>query len=132
MTRTIPLVEYLVLDGDTPHLVARACDGCGARFLDRRNGCGRCGGTSFSPQVLANEGRIRSFCIVQRAAPGVPVPFVSTVVDLDDGAVVKANLVGVEPEPKTIELGTRVRLVTYVAGTDDEGTEAVAFGYQPA
>jgi len=51
------------------------------------------------------------------------------VVELDGGGVIKANLVGVEPDPKAVRLGGRVHLTTFVAGTDDVGTEAVAFGY---
>jgi uncharacterized protein len=43
--------------------------------------------------------------------------------------VIKANLVDVDPDPKAIHLGGRVHLTTFVAGTDDDGTEAVAFGY---
>ena len=69
---------------------------------------------------------------MHRAAPGVPTPYVSVVVDLDGGGVVKANLVNVEPDPDHVRFGMPVRLTTYVAGTDDEGTEAVAFAYEPA
>ena len=68
---------------------------------------------------------------MSRAAPGVPTPYVSAVVDLDGGGVVKANIVDVDPDPAKIELGMPVRLTTFVAGTDDEGTEAVAFGFAP-
>ena len=41
---------------------------------------------------LATTGVVRSFTIIHRAAPGVPVPYVSSVVELDGGGVVKANL----------------------------------------
>ena len=74
---------------------------------------------------------VRSFAIVHQASPGVPVPYVSTVVDLDGGGQVKANIVNVEPEPDKVSLGMKVQLTTFVAGTDDEGTEAVAFGFEP-
>ena len=67
-----------------------------------------------------------------RPRPGVPVPYVSSVVDLDGGGDVKANVVNVEPDPEHVKLGMKVRLTTFVAGTDDEGTEAVAFGFEPA
>jgi uncharacterized OB-fold protein len=62
----------------------------------------------------------------------VKVPYVSAIVDLDGGGVVKANLVGVEPDPGQVQLGMRVRLTTFGVGTDSEGVEAVGFGYQPA
>ena len=65
------------------------------------------------------------------AAPGVPVPFVAAVVDCD-GTSVRANLINVEPDPEHIRLGMSVRLATYSLGTDDAGTEAIGFGFEPA
>jgi hypothetical protein len=44
---------------------------------------------------------------------------------------VKANLVNVDPDPERVRLGMNVRLTTWVAGTDDDGTEAIAFGFEP-
>jgi uncharacterized OB-fold protein len=81
---------------------------------------------------LANTGRVRTFTIVHRAAPGVPTPYVSAVVDLEGGGSVKANLLNVEPDPAHVQFGMPVRLTTFVAGTDDNGTEAIAFAYEPA
>ena len=124
------MVGYLVLDPGDEHLVTNACTECGALYFDRRNACARCGKTSFAPKRLANEGSLRAFTIVHRAAPGVPTPYVSAVVDLEGGGVVKANLVNVDPDPDNIKLGMPVRLTTFVAGTDDEGNEAIAFGYE--
>ena len=130
MAAQIPMVDYLVL-GDDPHLEANKCDGCGAFYFDRRNSCARCEGRSFSKQALDSTGTVRAFSIVQRAAKGVPAPYVSAVVDLDGGGQVKSNVIGVEPTPDNVKPGMKVRLDTYVAATDDEGTEAVAFGYTP-
>jgi len=70
--------------------------------------------------------------IVHRAVPGVPTPYVSAIVDLSGGGVVKANLLNVEPSPDKVRFGMDVRLTTAVAGVDDEGAEAVQFGYEPA
>lgn len=129
--KRIPVVDYLVLDGD-PHLVANACGACGALFFDRRNACARCGKTEFDKKPLATTGILRSFTIIQRAAPGVPVPYVSSVVELDGGGVVKANLVDAGTEPDKIELGMPVKMTTFPCGRDEEGTEAIAFGFTPA
>jgi uncharacterized protein len=125
------VVDYLVL-GDSPHLEANACTSCGALYFDRRNACAKCSATSFQRQALATTGVLRSFTIIHRAAPNVPVPYVSTVVELDGGGVVKANLMDAGSDPEKIELGMPVRLTTFVCGKDDEGTEAVAFGFTPA
>lgn len=125
----VPLVEYLIL-GDDPHLEAWECTQCQARFFDRRNACAACSGSEFKRVRVANEGTVRTFTIVTFAAPGVPVPFVSSVVDCD-GTPVRANIVNVEPTPEKISLGMRVRLATFPIGTDDDGVEAVGFGYEP-
>ena len=129
--RRVPVVDYLVLDDESPHLVAKSCTGCGALFFDRRNACASCGGRSFTERALETTGTVRAFTIVKRAAPGVPVPYVSSVVDLDGGGVVKANIKDVEPDPEHLRLGMKVRLSTFACGTDAEGTEAVAFGFVP-
>jgi uncharacterized OB-fold protein len=123
------LVDYLVL-GDDPHLVAHECTSCGARFFDRRNACAACGGTGFDTVRVASEGEVRAFTIVSMAAPGIPVPFVASVVDCD-GTSVRANLVNVEPDPDHVSLGMKVRLTTVPLGTDSAGTEAIGFGFEP-
>jgi uncharacterized OB-fold protein len=126
----VPLVSYLVL-GDRPHLVAHQCTSCGARFFDRRNACASCFGTSFEPADIATEGEVRAFTIVTFAAPGVPVPFVSAIVDCG-GTSVRGNLVDVEATPDNIELGMKVKLTTYSIGADSTGTEAINYGFAPA
>jgi uncharacterized protein len=124
------MVDYLVLGGE-PHLVANECKECGALFFDRRNACAHCGNRTFTSRDLATTGVVRSFSIIHQAAPGVPVPYVSSVVDLDGGGSVKANVVEIDPDPDHVKLGLKVKLTTWVAGTDDDGTEAVAFGFVP-
>ena len=131
MANQIPIVSYLVLDDGDPYLQANECEKCGALFFERHNACAHCANRTFTKRKLATTGVVRSFAIVQQAAPGIPVPYVSSVVDLDGGGDVKANIVNVEPEPEKISLGMKVKLTTFVAGTDDEGTEAVVFGFEP-
>ena len=50
----VPLVDYLVLDGE-PHLVAHECTACGARYFDRRNACASCFGTDFRKADVPTE-----------------------------------------------------------------------------
>lgn len=127
----VPHVDYLVLDGPQgAHLVARECTACGARFFDRRNACAACFGTEFRMVPVATEGVLRTFTIVSLAAPGVPVPFVAGVVDCD-GTSVRGNVINVEPDADHVHLGMRVRLATYSLGVDDQGTEAIGFGFEP-
>jgi uncharacterized protein len=130
MTQQIPLVEYLVL-GDQPHLVAQECTSCGARYFDRRNACAACFESSFRPVQVATDGTVETFTIVAHAAPGIPVPFVAAVVDCD-GTPVRANIINTEPDPEHVTTGMKVRLATYSLGSDDNGVEAVGFGFEPA
>ncbi len=129
MGQQVPLVDYLVL-GDQPHLTAHECASCGARYFDRRNACASCGQTEFRTVDVPSEGELRAFTIVAYAAPGIPVPFVAGVVDCG-GTSVRANMINVPPDPEHISTGMRLRLATYVLGTDDEGTEAIGFGFEP-
>lgn len=129
--KQIAVVDYLALEPE-PHLEAFACSACGALFFDRRNACARCGRLEFTRKALATTGVLRSYTIIHRAAPGVPVPYVSGVVELDGGGVVKANVVDAGTDPEKIELGSTLRMTTFVCGTDEEGTDAVAFGFAPA
>ena len=127
---TIPLVDYLVLDGD-PHLIAHECENCSARFFDRRTACASCSGTGFRTVDIPREGTVRTFTIVSLAAPGIPVPFVAAVVDCG-GTSVRGNLVNVDPDPDHVTLGMKVRLTVVPVGTDAAGVEAVGYGFEPA
>jgi uncharacterized OB-fold protein len=127
--KQIPLVDYLVLD-EEPHLVANECRSCGARYFDRRNACAACGATGFDKAPIGTEGEVRAFTIVSMAAPGVPVPFVASVVDCS-GTSVRANVINTPPDPDHVRVGMKVRLATYVVGTDDDGTQAIGFGFEP-
>ena len=129
MPAAVPIVDYLVL-GDEPHLVAKQCTSCGARFFDRRNACASCSGTTFTDVAIGTAGEVKAFTIVAFASPGVPVPFVAGVIDCD-GTSVRGNVINVEPDPDHVSLGMKVRLATYVVGTDDDGTEAIGFGFEP-
>jgi uncharacterized OB-fold protein len=129
LVSTVPIVDYLVL-GDDPHLVAKECTSCKARFFDRRNACASCFATGFTDVDIATSGELKAFTIVAFAAPGVPVPFVAGIVDCD-GTSVRGNVINTEPDPDHVSLGMKVQLATYVVGTDDDGTEAIGFGFEP-
>lgn len=128
-TSQVPLVGHLVLDDD-PHLVAHQCTGCGARFLGRRNGCASCGARDFEQIELPRDATLRTFTVVHVGPPGVAVPFVAGVVDCG-GTTLQTNIVEVDADPAALAIGMPLRLTTYVAATDDEGTEAVAFAFRP-
>jgi len=131
MGRQVPIFDYLVIDDGAPYLNANACEECGALYFDRRNACAKCGKTAFGKKKLADRGKVASYTIVHRAAPNITVPYVSAIVHLDGGGDVKTNIVNIEPAPEHVRLNMPVRMTTFVAGVDDDGTEAVAFGFEP-
>jgi len=130
VAQQVPLVDYLVL-GDDPHLQASECTGCKARYFDRRNACASCFGTDFTTVDVPSDGVVTAFTIVAHAAPGIDVPFVAAVIDCD-GTSVRGNIINTQPDDEHVKLGMPVKLVTYSVGIDDNGTEAVGFGYEPA
>ena len=54
----------------------------------------------------------------------------SSIVDFD-GTSARGNIINVEPDPEHISLGMKVKLATYSLGTDDNGIEAIGFGFEP-
>lgn len=130
MSEPIPFVNYLVL-GDDPHLVANECTNCSARFFDRRNACAACSATDFQSVDIPTQGVVRTFTIVSFAAPGIEVPFVSAIVDCG-GTSVRTNIVNIEASADHVKLGMPVKLTTFPIGKDEEGVEAINFGFEPA
>ena len=99
--------------------------------MTTRRTCASCSGTEFQKARVATKGTLRAYTIVAFAAPGIPVPFVSAIVDCD-GTSVRANLVNVPADPEHVKLGMPVRLTTFPIGSDAQGVEAVNFGFEPA
>ena len=130
MAGQIPLVDYLVLDEDHPHLVAQECVNCGVQVLrpTQRVCQVLCHRIRDRPDRDRGHGARVHHCAF--AAPGIPTPFVAAVVDCG-GTQVRANLINVEPDPEHVFDGMKVRLATHSIGTDSAGTEAVGFGFEP-
>ena len=135
MTSPLPLVPYLKIPQDgPPGLEGKRCTKCSATFTDPRAHCAGCGGRDCLQTIpLAHTGRLHAFTVIYRSFPEVKVPYVSAVVDLDGGGTLKANLIGVEPDPGRIQVGMEVELVFYTAQQRDEhGREYLVYGFQPA
>ena len=130
----LPIVSFLNIPpkGD-PYLEGLQCGTCKAVFLGERSTCASCGARdSLAPKRLANTGSLYVYTIVHRSFPGVPVPYVSAIVDLDGGGTVKGNLVGIEPNPDKIQMGMPVEVVYKIAPTKDrEGNEYLTYTFQP-
>lgn len=79
----------------------------------------------------AASGRLHSWSVVYRSFPGVAVPFVSAIIDLDDGLTLKGTLRSADKE--TLRQGMAVSLVFDDAGgaRDKEGAPYVGFHFEP-
>jgi uncharacterized OB-fold protein len=129
-----PVVSYLkVPAGEDPYLEGLECGSCGAIFLGERSTCSSCGATGqLAPRRLANQGELYVYSIVHRSFPGIEVPYVSAIVDLEGGGTVKGNLIDIDPDPKKIEMGMPVEVVYKIAPRKDgEGNEYMTYYFRP-
>jgi len=129
-----PIVEFLKIPANgSPYLEGQKCRTCGAIFLGKRATCSSCGTTgSCEPLRLSNRGELYVFSIVHRSFPGIEVPYVSAIVDLEGGGTVKGNLIGIDPDPVKIKMGMPVEVVYEIAPRKDkEGNEYLTYYFKP-
>ena len=134
--KPLPVVPYLIIpeDGD-PYLEGHKCGACGATFLGERAVCSKCGARDQMGTVkLPNSGKLYAYSIVHRSFPGIEVPYISAVVDLDDGTAIKGNLINVEPDPENIEFGMPVEVVfdDALGRKDKDGNSYLSYFFKPA
>ena len=133
--KPLPVVEFLKIpEVGTPYLEGHTCKQCGSVFVGERQHCSKCGARdSMETTKLSNRGALYVFSIVHRSFPGVEVPYVSAVVDLEGGGTVKGNLINVEPTPEKIKLGMPVEVVfkDALGRKDREGNSYLSYFFQP-
>lgn len=108
------------------------CAACGAVVAERTMACRACAARP-GPEGFraAGTGTLHTWSVVRRSYPGVAVPFVSAIVDLDDGLTLKGTLREVETDD--LRAGLPVRLVFDDAGgaRDKDGVPYVGFHFVP-
>ena len=134
-SKPLPAVEFLKIPDDgAPYLEGYRCGACGAVVLGPRPACPKCTARdAMQATRLADTGSLYAYSIVYRSFPGIEVPYVSAIVDLDGGGTVKGNLIGVEPDPKKIPFGLPVEVVYQDAlgRKDREGNAYLSYFFQP-
>tara|TARA_X000000368_G_C22594670_1_gene520992 strand:- start:237 stop:506 length:270 start_codon:yes stop_codon:yes gene_type:complete len=87
----------------------------------------------MSTVKLPNEGKLYSYSIVHRSFPGIEVPYISAIVDLDDGTAIKGNLINVEPDPDKIEFDMPVEVIfaDALGRKDGDGNSYLSYFFQP-
>jgi len=133
--KPLPVVEWLKLpESGDPYLEGHKCQSCGAVFLGERAICSKCGARDKMKAVrLSNSGTLYVYSIVHRSFPGIEVPYISAIVDLDGGGTVKGNLINIDPDPEKIRLGMPVEVVykDALGRKDREGNSYLSYFFQP-
>lgn len=133
--KPLPVVDFLKLpDEGDPYLEGHRCKNCSAVFLGARSACSKCGARDQMETIrLSNNGNLYVYCIVHRSFPGIEVPYVSAVVDLEGGGTLKGNLINVDPDPEKIEFGMPVEVVykDALGRKDREGNSYISYFFQP-
>ena len=88
---------------------------------------------------LSDRGTLYVYSIVHQSAPGIPVPYISAIVDLPEVSI-RCNLVDIEPDPAKITFGMPVEMITRkvrerkeknAAGVE-EIIDIIAFFFRPS
>lgn len=133
--KPLPVVEFLKIpDGGEPYLEGHRCRNCGAIFLGARDNCSKCGARDEMEKIrLSNNGEIYAYSIVHRSFPGIDVPYISAIVDLEGGGTVKGNLIDVDPNPDAIHFGMPVEVVfdDALGRKDSDGNSYLSYFFKP-
>ena len=133
--KPLPVVEFLKTpDGGEPYLEGHRCRKCGAIFLGARDNCSKCGARGEMEKIrLSNNGVIYAYSIVHRSFPGIDVPYISAIVDLEGGGTVKGNLIDVDPDPDAIHFGMPVEVVfdDALGRKDSDGNSYLSYFFKP-
>jgi uncharacterized OB-fold protein len=104
-------------------------------ILGERATCSKCGARDqMSTTTLPTRGKLYSYSIVYRSFPGIEVPYISAIVDLDDGTAIKGNLINIDPDPASIEFDMPVEVIfaDALGRKDQEGNSYLSYFFQPA
>lgn len=106
-------------------LLLQACSGCGTALTPEARTCLSCGSAELESAVVSGRGRLISWVVVHQAPIPVlkdAVPYVSAVVELDEGPWLMVRLVG-DAAPAVDD---RVRVDFVRSGSEDEPGELLA------
>jgi hypothetical protein len=132
--RPLPVVEFLKIpEAGDPYLEGQRCKECSAIFLGARDVCSKCGTRGrFEAKQLGTQGTLYVYSIVHRSFPGIEVPYISAIVDLEGGGTIKGNLINIDPDPEKIRMGMPIEVIFKLAPTKDrEGNEYLTYYFQP-
>lgn len=115
-------LEYLYTPGESPSqflrhipdgkLLGRRCPKCEKVYAPPRGACSMCGALFGEEVLIADEGTVTTFCVVNInfAQRAVELPYVCAEI-LFDGSDITAQLLLQGVDPAEVRMGMRVRAV---------------------
>jgi uncharacterized protein len=106
------------------------CHPCRAFYWYPRDFCPRCASRDIEWRKASGRGTVYTFAIQYRAwhpAWNEDVPYVTALIDLEEGPRIYTRLVNIEPDPKVLACGMAVEAVFR-----DESEEISLPMFQPA
>ena len=87
-------------------LQIQQCNVCSRHYFYPRTACPRCGSTDVRWVTVSGRGRLHTYLINHRPAPGFEdeAPYAIAVVELEEGPRMMANIVGVNNTPDELDL----------------------------
>jgi len=116
-------------------LMGSRCKKCGALSVPPRSICINCHGSEMAWVEIKGKGRLAAFTCIAIGPPFMikegydrQHPYVSGVVELEEGAKVVARIEGVDgSKPETIKIGTPLKLEFLHRGEGENSTTFLAF-----
>lgn len=116
-------------------LMASHCLECGTLHLPPRAICSRCHSSQLEWVETSGKGKLAGFTVVYIAPTfmveqgyGRDKPYVSGIVELDEGIKISARITGVDPtRPESIQVGAPLALDLITAGEGDKAKTYLAF-----
>jgi uncharacterized protein len=99
----------------------RACNTCTAWYFYPRDVCPHCGSRDVEWRQASGRATLYTFSVVHRApSPAFAelVPYVTALVELEEGPRMPTSLVGIAPDPAQIKVGMALE-VTFDDLTDE-------------
>ena len=111
------------------------CQKCGALFVPPRSICIKCHGTEMEWVEMKGKGKLAAFTCIAIGPPFMikegydrKHPYVSGVVELEEGVRVVARIEGVDgSKPETITIGTPLQVGFLHRGEGENSTTFLAF-----
>lgn len=92
-------------------LLIQRCRECDHAYYYPRPFCPACLSASVEWEEASGKGKLYSFVINHRSAPGFIAPYIIAVVELDEGPRMMTNLIEVEPDPEMVHCEMQVEIV---------------------